>query len=122
MLSLLAFSATAFSPQVNGGIERNVVPAMARPAFGLAGTTAAAMSAMLPASAWAMGDTTNYIAEFAGDDEEQTQKILILVSLIIVFSPIFGIKAAQGAISKMNEGPDSIDLSANDPGKKRGGW
>ena len=33
-------------------------------------------------------------------------------------SPIFGIKAAQGLIQKMNQGEDAIDLSAKDPSNK----
>ena len=60
-----------------------------RPALSLGGMTTAAL-AMAPAAAWAdeptvkLADATFKLA-FAGDDEEESIKILTLIGVIIIF-------------------------------------
>ena len=72
---------------------------------------AAASTAMIPMAAFA--ETTNLLAEFAGDDEETSVKILVVVAGIVLIAPILGIQGARKAISSMKD--DDMDLGSNDP-------
>ena len=89
MIAALTLLSASFSPQINGGIEQMKPMIAVRPALSLGGLSTAAL-AMNPAAAWAdeptvkLADSTFKLA-FAGDDEEDSIKILILIGIVIIF-------------------------------------
>ena len=141
LLSLLTASSLAFAPNLvpvsqpslaamrSSTISASVIEGLSTRRAALFSAGGAAAAAFLPAAALALTDEETkaiYDAEKAKykktaeaeqNKESDTFKLVAVISLIVLVSPIIGIQSARTAISNIVD-KDDMEYKANDPRSK----